>query len=97
MGAPFTIEIGEHIAVRSASPSALSLPPPGKLRATKRRKNAGSLLASREYTVHPILALGQIVIVPHGDLSDGPEKYIIAAVTLALLCVAAWRFFKIQR
>jgi hypothetical protein len=36
-------------------------------------------------------------VVPHGNPGNGPEKYIIVAVTFALLCVAAWRFFRTRR
>ncbi len=53
-------------------------------------------LALAEGVLLNVSASAQIV-VPHGDLGDGPEKYLIAAVTFAALCVAAWRFFKTRR
>jgi hypothetical protein len=38
-------------------------------------------------------AVAQVVVVPHG-FEDGPAKYLIAAISLALLGVAVWRFLR---
>jgi len=32
--------------------------------------------------------------MPHGDWGDGPETYIVGAVSLALLCDAVWQHFR---
>jgi len=42
------------------------------------------------------IASAQIVVIPHGDWGDGPETYIVAAISFALLCVAAWRYFRVR-
>ena len=37
------------------------------------------------------------VIIPHGDYDSDIEKYVVAGVTVALLCLSAWRFWKARR
>ncbi|HET9716245.1 MAG TPA: hypothetical protein VFP60_08680 [Pseudolabrys sp.] len=41
-------------------------------------------------------ALAQVVI-PHGDFGDGVTAYIVAAVSLLLLCFAVWQYFRSGR
>ena len=38
-------------------------------------------------------ALAQVVI-PYGNFDDGFEKYLVAAMTFLLLCVAIWQYFR---
>jgi len=33
------------------------------------------------------------VVIPHGNPGDGFEKYLIATISLLLLCFAVWRYF----
>jgi hypothetical protein len=37
------------------------------------------------------------VVIPFGDYDSDFEKYLVAAVTLALLCFAVWRYFRSGR
>jgi hypothetical protein len=37
------------------------------------------------------------VVIPHGDFGNGFEKYLVAAVTLAVLVFAMWRYFRNRR
>lgn len=36
----------------------------------------------------------QVVLIPHGDIGNDFEKYLVAAISIALLCFATWRFFR---
>jgi hypothetical protein len=37
------------------------------------------------------------VIIPHGDYDSGFEKYLVAAVSLAALVFAVWRYWGDRR
>jgi hypothetical protein len=34
------------------------------------------------------------VVIPHGDFDNGFEDYLVAAVTVAVLIFAMWRYFR---
>jgi hypothetical protein len=34
------------------------------------------------------------VIIPHGDFGSESEKYLVAALSLAILVFAVWRYFR---
>lgn len=42
-------------------------------------------------------ASAQVVVLPHGDQGVGPQKYIVAAVALVLLCIAVWQHYGRRR
>lgn len=37
------------------------------------------------------------VVIPHGDFGDGWETWLLAAVSLLLLCFAVWRYHRGDR
>ena len=41
--------------------------------------------------------MAQVVVVPHGDWDHGPETYVVAAVSFALLCLAVWQYYRPRR
>jgi alkylated DNA repair dioxygenase AlkB len=34
------------------------------------------------------------VLIPHGDYENDFEKYLVVIISLALLCFAAWRYYR---
>jgi hypothetical protein len=42
-------------------------------------------------------AVAQIVLIPQGDYENDFEKYLVAIISLVLLCFAAWRFYRSRR
>jgi hypothetical protein len=34
------------------------------------------------------------LIIPHGDYQNNFEKYLVAGITFAALCFAAWRYYR---
>jgi hypothetical protein len=42
-------------------------------------------------------ALAQVVLLPSGNFENDFEKYLVAIITLVLLCFAVWRFFRDRR
>ena len=47
----------------------------------------------RSYRGATLGGVFQVVLIPHGAFENDFEKYLVAIVSLALLCFAACRFF----
>jgi hypothetical protein len=42
-------------------------------------------------------AEAQVVLIPHGDIENDFEKFVVVAISLILLGFAAWRFLRSGR
>jgi hypothetical protein len=42
-------------------------------------------------------AAAQVVLIPHGDYDNDFEKYLVVIISLVLLCVAVWRYYRSRR
>ena len=69
----------------------------------QKRKMAGAVRPKLLTTILVLFALASLhpaaaqVVIPHGDFDSDIEKYLVATISLVLLCLAAWQFYRNRR
>ena len=66
----------------------------GGARMAVRSKLLTTILVLFALALHPVAAQ---VVIPHGDFDSDFEKYLVATISLVLLCLAAWQFYRNRR